>query len=96
MSFADLLVSLQLWKSAQNNFQKGLPTVSAILARAAEENLKYLLDTNDHDTFERIITNWLKICRREQYKTRRERRSLAEVDFYDLENSKFDELALTG
>ena len=96
VSFADLLVSLQLWRSAQNNFQKGLPTVSAILARAAEENLKHLLNTNDHDALERVISNWLKICRKDQYKTRRERRNLAESDFSKIEDTNFDELAPTG
>ena len=96
VSFADLLVSLQLWRSAQNNFQKGLPTVSAILARAAEENLKHLLNTNDHDALKRIVSNWLKICHKEQYKSRRERRSLVESDFGNAEEANFGELALTG
>lgn len=94
VSFADLLVSLQLWRSAQNKFQKGLPTVSAILAHAAEENLKCLLDTNDHSTLKQIINNWLKICHKEQYKTRRERRSLAESDPNSAEEANFEELAL--
>lgn len=76
VSFADLLVSLQLWKSAQKSFQKKLPTVSAILAQAAEENLRVLLETNNQDTMKQIIVSWLKICQSEQRKVRRERRSL--------------------
>lgn len=95
VSFSDLLVSLQLWRSAQNNFHKGLPTVSAILAHAAEENLKCLLDS-DHDTLKRIINNRLKICRKEQCKTRRERRSLGKSDYAEAKSENFEELALTG
>ena len=73
VSFADLLVSLQLWKSAQDGSHKRLPTVSAILAHAAEENLKALLETSDPGTLQRIIDSWLRICRVEQKKERRER-----------------------
>lgn len=80
VSFADLLVSLQLWRSAQVNFQKRLPTVSAILAKAAEENLKVLLDTSNQGILEQIIDNWLKICQAEKRKMRRERRFLEETD----------------
>jgi len=80
VSFADLLVSLQLWRSAQVCSHKRLQTVSAILAYTAEENLKVLLDTENPDTLERIIANWLKICRAEQQKMRRERRSLEKLD----------------
>ena len=76
VSFADLLVSLQLWRSVQVSSHKGLPTVSAILAQAAEENLKVLLHTSDQDILKQIIENWLTICQREQQKVRRERRYL--------------------
>ena len=80
VSFADLLVSLQLWRSAQGNSHKGLQTVSAILAQAAEENLKILFDTDtDHEKLRLIIESWLDICSSMQRKTRRERRSLAQV-----------------
>jgi hypothetical protein len=94
VSFADLLVSLQLLRSVQNSFHKRLPTVSAILAHAAEENLKCLLDTNDHDTLKRVINNWLKICQKEKYKIRRERRSLVESSYANAEDTNFDDLAL--
>ena len=93
VSFADLLVSLQLWKSVQNGSHKRLPTVSAILAHAVEENLKCLLDTNDPDTLKRIIGNWLKICHSEQSKVRRKRHSLAESNSIDVKNACQLELA---
>jgi hypothetical protein len=76
VSFADLLVSLQLWRSAQDKSNTRLPTVSAILAKAAEENLRRLLDTSDHDLLKQIIDNWLKLCQSKQRKVRRERRFL--------------------
>jgi len=94
VSFADLLVSLQLWRGIQNGSYKKLPTVSAILASAAEENLKCLLDTSDHDTLKRIINNWLSICQKEQCKIRRERRSLVESNSVDAKCTIFAELAL--
>ena len=86
VSFADLLVSLQLWKSVQNGSHKELPTVSAILAHAVEENLNCLLNTNDPDTLKRIVSNWLKICHSEQSKVRRKRHSLAESNSIDVGN----------
>lgn len=90
VSFADLLVSLQLWRCAQVSSDKRLPTVSAILALAAEENLKGLLDTSNQDTLKRIIDNWLKICQVEQRKVRRERRVLEK----SIEDAEHRELAL--
>ena len=84
VSFADLLISLQLWKSAQASSHKGLPTVSAILAQAAEENLKVLLNTNDPDILKQIIDNWLKLCHAKQRKVRRERRNLANSNDFDI------------
>lgn len=80
VSFADLLVSLQLWRSVQNHSHRKLPTVSAILANAAEENLKCLLDTSDPEILKKIINSWLHICQKKQSKVRRERRILAEID----------------
>ena len=96
VSFADLLVSLQLWKSAQNGSHKRLPTVSAILATAAEENLRCLLETNNSDTLKQIINNWLKICQKEQCKIRRERRSLAKSDSIHAEAANISEAELAG
>jgi hypothetical protein len=94
VSFADLLVSLQLWRSAQADSQKRLLTVSAILAYAAEENLKCLLDASDHTTLKRVINNWLQICQIEQRKGRRERRSLVESSAVNTESKDHPELAL--
>lgn len=81
VSFADLLVSLQLWKSTQKNSHKRLQTVSAVLAHAAEENLKSLFEADvDHEKLQLIIENWLGICHAIQRKTRRDRRYLAPVN----------------
>ena len=96
VSFADLLVSFQLWRSAQNGSQKKLPTVSAILAHAAEENLRCLLDIKDPGQFNKIINNWLKICQKEQRKVRRERRSLAPFDPDSGKGAPLSEDLLTG
>ena len=96
VSFADLLVSLQLWKSVQGSSQKILPTVSAILGHAAEENLRVLLGTKEQEVLNQIIENWLAICLAEQKKVRRQRRVLGETVGVYQQNDNQANLALTG
>ena len=81
VSFADLLLSIQLWKNIHENSQNKLLTVSAIIAKAESENISNLLDVLDKDTgkFREIITTWLQMVEKRQYKERKARKNLQKV-----------------
>jgi hypothetical protein len=52
VSFADLLLSIQLWKNVHESSEKKLLTVSAIIAKAEYENISNLLEILNRDTEE--------------------------------------------
>jgi hypothetical protein len=80
VSFVGLLVSIQLFQSVRDNPQKKLPTVSAILAQAMEENLKNLFkQAGDVEHFREILKGWLKMIEHKKNKTRRLRKSLVVI-----------------
>lgn len=81
VSFADLLLSIQLWKNIHENPQNKLLTVSAIIAKAESENINNLLDVFDEDSekFRKIISTWLQMLEKRQYKERKARKNLQEV-----------------
>jgi len=80
VSFADLLVSLQLWKSTHEHPEKRLPTVSAVIACAVEENLKNLIPLiQDPLHLSKIIEIWQKSLNRQKARARKERKNLAAV-----------------
>jgi hypothetical protein len=81
VSFADLLLSIQLWKNIHESSQNKLLTVSAIIAKAESENINNLLDVFDEDSekFRKIISTWLQMLEKRQYKERKARRNLQEV-----------------
>jgi hypothetical protein len=84
VSFVDLLVSIQLWKSVQGNSEGRLPTVSAIYAAAAEDNLQHLQALADQpEAFHKMLEIWLKVVRKKKDQTRRVRRNLVEVEQSD-------------
>jgi len=77
VSYVDLLFSLELWKGIHDYSQGKLPTVSAISAAAAEENLRIFLSCDQHkDKLEEIAQFWLKCLRKRQKKSRRSRKEL--------------------
>jgi hypothetical protein len=80
VSFADLLISLQLWKSIHEHPEKRLPKVSAIIACAVEENLKNLLSLiEDPLHLHRIIEIWQKFLDQKKAQVRKERKNLVPV-----------------
>lgn len=88
VSFADLLLSIQLWKNIHESSQKKLLTVSAIIAKAEYENISNLLEILDKDT-ERcrgIISTWLEMTEKRQQKERKKRKILVEVNAESIQN----------
>ncbi len=80
VSFADLLVSMQLWNSVHDHPERRLPTVSAVIACAVEENLKNLLPLlEDPLKLQEIIRVWQKILDQQKAKVRKERKHLVPV-----------------
>jgi hypothetical protein len=81
VSFVDLLISIQLWKSVHDNPGKGQPTVSAIIALAQEENLRNLIPLLE-DPLQRqtIIDALLQQLQSEQSKLRKKRKELVPID----------------
>jgi hypothetical protein len=80
VSFADLLVSMQLWESVHEHPNKRLPTVSAVMACAVEENLKNLLPLiADPVELQKIVEVWQKILDQQKAKVRKERKRLVPV-----------------
>jgi hypothetical protein len=80
VSFADLLVSMQLWESVHEHPNKRLPTVSAVMACAVEENLKNLLPLiADPVELQKIVEVWQKILDQQKAKVRKERKHLVPV-----------------
>ena len=81
VSCADLLFSLELWKSGKDHSERELPTVSAISAAAAEENLRFFLSHHQSEgKLEEIIQFWMKHLRQMQKKQRRLRKELISID----------------
>jgi len=80
VSFVDLLVSIQLWKSIHKCPAGKLPTVSAIIASATEENLRHLLALiQQPEKLEEWVSVWLQVLQKKKNEMRRERRSLATI-----------------
>jgi hypothetical protein len=81
VSFADLLLSIQLWKNVHEGSEKKLLTVSAIIAQAESENIGNLLETLDKDTerFREIMLSWLKMTEKRRKKERKARKVLTET-----------------
>jgi DDE superfamily endonuclease len=78
VSFADLLLSTQLWKNVHKSSENKLLTVSAIIAQAESENINNLLEVLDKDPerFREIITSWLRMVEKRQKKERKTRKIL--------------------
>lgn len=78
VSFADLLLSIQIWKNVHERSKNKLLTVSAIIAQAESENINNLLNTLDRDTerFREIMSSWLKMVEKRQKKERKARKVL--------------------
>jgi hypothetical protein len=78
VSFADLLISIQLWKNIHESSENKLLTVSSIIAKAESENIKNLLDVLDEDTekFREILWGWLEMVKKRQNKKRKVRKEL--------------------
>jgi Transposase DDE domain len=81
VSFADLLLSIQLWKNVHEDSEKKLLTVSAIIAQAESENIGNLLEILDKDTerFREIMLSWLKMIEKRRKKERKARKILTET-----------------
>ena len=81
VSFADLLLSIQLWKNVHEGSEKKLLTVSAIIAQAESENIGNLLEALDKDTegFREIMLSWLKMIEKHRTKERKARKILTET-----------------
>jgi hypothetical protein len=81
VSFADLLLSIQLWKNIHEDSENKLLTVSAIIAQAESENISNLLDILDKDIerFREIILSWLKMIEKRRKKERKARKILTET-----------------
>lgn len=81
VSFADLLLSIQLWKNVHECSKKELLTVSAIIAQAESENIGNLLEILDKDTerFREIVLSWLKMIEKRGKKERKARKILTET-----------------
>jgi len=80
VSYVDLLVSVELWKSIHNHSQGNLPTVSAIFAAATEENLRsFLANPEVENKLEKVIAFWLESLQKAEKKVRRARRLLVQM-----------------
>lgn len=81
VSYVDLLVSIELWKGIHDNSESRLPTVSAIYAAGAEENLRsFLADLESTENFENIVEFWLLSLQKVRKQNRRARKSLEIMD----------------
>ena len=80
VSFVDLLISIQLQKSVHENPGKGQLTVSAIIAKAQEENLRNLIPLLE-DTLQReiVVDALLRQLQFQQNKKRKPRKALTPV-----------------
>jgi hypothetical protein len=89
VSFADLLLSIQLWKNVHESSDKKLLTVSAIIAKAEYENISNLLDILNEDTgrCREIISIWLEMTEKRQHKERKKRKTLVEVSAELIQNT---------
>jgi len=80
VSFADLLISMQLQKNVHENPGKGQLTVSAVIAHAQEENLRNLLPLLEDEAQRKIIIDkLLQQLKAQQSKKRKPRKSLIPV-----------------
>ncbi len=80
VSFVDLLISIQLWQSVRDNPGRGQPTVSAIIAKAQEENLRNLIPLlEDPVQRQMIIDTLLNQLKSQQNKIRKPRKDLIPV-----------------
>jgi len=80
VSFADLLISIQLYKNVHENPGKGQLTVSAVIAHAQEENLRNLIPLLEDETQRKVIIDrLLKQLKAQQSKKRKPRKSLVPV-----------------
>lgn len=82
VSFADLLLSIQLWKNIHESSEKKLLTVSAIIAKAEYENISNLLDilNEDAERCREMIGIWLEMIEKRQHKERKKRKTLLEIN----------------
>lgn len=81
VSYVDLLISVELWKGIHENTREGLPTVSAIIAAALEENLKsFLADPNTEQRMQQIADFWLILLQKMGGKKRRDRKELVPME----------------
>ena len=89
VSCVDLLFSLELWKSGKDCSEGKLPTVSAITAAVAEENLRSFLSCDrDEGKLEEIVQFWLEHLKQMQKKQRRLRKKLISIEAKDLPSPK--------
>jgi hypothetical protein len=80
VSFADLLISIQLHKNVHENPGKGQLTVSAVIAHAQEENLRNLIPLLEDEAQRKIIIDkLLNQLKAQQSKKRKPRKSLIPV-----------------
>ena len=80
MSFVDLLHSIEIWKSVRDNPGKEQPTVSAVIAKAQEENLRNLIPLLEDSSQRQIIIDaLLKQLQSQQKKTPKPRKALIPV-----------------
>ncbi len=80
VSFVDLLISIKLWKSVLDDSEGTLPTVYAMYATAAEENLQNLLvASEDSNRLREVLRVWLKLLGKKKLQVRRERKTLVEI-----------------
>jgi hypothetical protein len=104
VSYVDLLVSVELWKSVHNHSKGNIPTVSAIFAAAAEENLRSFIENpGAEDKLEGIFAFWLENLQMTRKKVRRSRLLLVEMAgikregvINDSVNASISQLAPTG
>ena len=81
--------SLKLWKSGKDCSEGKLPTVSAIIAAVAEENLRSFLSCDrDEGKLEEIVQFWLEHLKQMQKKQRRLRKELVSIEAKDLPSAK--------
>lgn len=93
VSFVDLLISMQLWKGVHGCSEGRLPTVSAVIASASEENLRHLLALlQQPGELEKWISVWLHILEKQKVKSRRERKSLILMEIVDTSSKTESDL----
>ena len=93
VSFADLLISIQLHKNVHENPGKRQLTVSAIIAHAQEENLRNLIPLlEDEAQRKSIIDTLLTQLKAQQSKKRKPRKSLIPVPGSPSPNSNLSPL----